>query len=559
MGFHDPLTPAPDPADATADLPAAVLALRDSTEDAFLATGSQLIDIANLLGDAKLAAGSLDKLAQIDLLNQLRIEADRQAATLGVLASEFAETLSVIGRLAVDLTALGEDLHAIGRSVVTMRTVVLNARVTLASLKMRDRNLVSFADSGQTVVAEISDLLTGFGQTMDDILRAVDRTQKTVGQIDATMQADVLSAFRALMHDLEGFESGIRAVSGRGAELAGKLQSLIDATSRAVSGLQVGDRTRQELDHVAVILSDPEGNDPVFLALSAALLQTAAESHGAMVEQLQNSVSEMAAGLKDLVEGHLAGFFNGPGQTVEAAALIQGCEDLGSAIAALQPMQELMNDLGQTMSDAFDAFRDLISQGEGVQDSTHLIGINAVLSCMRLGQDGAALKVVAEQLQVVSRDVGERFATIRTVLSGISLLGDQITSGTSRLVQQSIEVPEQLIGSIVPMVRSVVGYLEPAEAAISRLQHRLSDLSFDFGPANRHRKALDDLSARLPMTAPPPASAHLSDARLGQVFAMFTMEAERDAFRAVLPDRAVTSPPQAAPDTASQEDDSFFF
>lgn len=564
MGTHEPFPfnrPASDLAGGAerAGLCAAVLALRDGTEAAFLATGSQLIDIANLLGDAKLAAGSLDSLVQIDLLNQLRAEADRHAATLSTLASEFAETRSVIGRLASDLAALGEDLHAVGRSVVTMRTVVLNARVTLASLMMRDRNLISFADNGQTVVAEISELLTGFAERMEDILKAVDRTQLTVGQIDGTMQAEVLSAFQDLMQDLSGFESGIRAVSGRGAELARKIQSLIDATSRAVAGLQVGDRTRQQLDHVATILSDTGNTDPVFMALSSALLASAAQTHAAMVDQLQDSVALMTAGLKDLVESHLAGFFNAPGQAVEAATLIQGCEKLGNAIATLQPMQVMTHELGRTMSDAFDAFRSLISQGEGVQDSTHLIGINAVLSCMRLGQDGAALKVVAEQLQVVSRDVGGRFATIRTALSGISMLGDQITSGTSRLVQQSIQVPDQLIGSIVPMVRSVVGYLEPAEQAIARLQGRLTDLSIDFGPANLHREALEDLAARLPLPLLLPTSEQVSDATLEQIFAMFTMESERDAFRAILPDRSVTSTPQAAPDTASPDDDSFFF
>jgi hypothetical protein len=429
----------------------------------------------------------------------------------------------------------------------------------LAALRIRDRNLVSFADNGQAVVVEISALLTGFGQTMDAILKAVERTQGTVGQIDATMQTDVLSAFQAIMQDLSGFESGIRAVSGRGAELAAKLQAMIDATSRAVAGLQVGDRTRQELDHVAAILSDPDGTDPVCLALSAALLQSAARTHGAMVDQLQDSVRLMTAGLKDLVEGYLAGFFSGSGQTVEAAALIEGCDRLGLGIAALQPMQELMHELGQTMSEAFDAFRDLISRGEGVQDSTHLIGINAVVSCMRLGQDGAALKVVAEQLQEVSRDVGGRFAAIRTALSEVSLLGDQITSGTSGLVRQSIEVPEQLIESIVPMVRSVVSYLEPAESAISRLQDRLSHLAFDFGPANRHRAALDTLAAGLPVATPIATSVQLSDAKLGQLLAMFTMEEEREVLRALLPDRSITAAPQALPEVTSEDGDSFFF
>lgn len=534
-----------------------VIALRDSTEAAFLATGAQLIDIATLLADAKLAAVSINSLALIDLLNRLRDEADVQSQTFAALAAEFSDAQSAIRRLSSDLADLGRDLQGVGRSVVTMRSVVLNARVTQASLRQQDRNLLSYAESGQTVVAEISDLLMRFEQTMDDILKAVDQTQLMVGQIDATMRSDVLSAFAALMRDLSGFDKGVRAVGGRGAELSRKLQSLIDATSRAVSGLQVGDSTRQQLDHIAAILSRPDASEPVLGALVGALLVAASQEHSAMLVQLQASVTEMAAGLSDLVEVHLSGFFGAPGQTVDAGRLIDGSATLAQAIAALHPMQDLTRGFGQKMVDEFDSFRSLISTGEGVQDSTHLIGINAVLSCMRLGQDGAALKVVAEQLQVISHEVGGRFATIRSALAGLSTLGNQITSGTSRLVQQSIQMPEQLIGTMVPMVKAVVGHLERAQQAVARLQERLSRLSFDFRPADLHRRQLETLAAQAPIAVALP-SARVSDAALAEIFGMFTMERERHAFRLVMPDRVEGAFRAESSDQRVAEDDPFF-
>lgn len=537
---------------------ARVVSLRDSTEAAFLATGEDLVEVASLLASARTAALSIDTLSQTDILNQLRAEADRQATSFGALSSEFAETRSGIRSLNLELAVLKHDLQAVSRSVVTMRSVVLNARVTLASLRMQDMNLLNFAESGQTVVAEISDLLMRFEQTMDGIQKAVELTEQMVGQIDVTLHTEVLSAFEVLMRDLSGFESGARAVSGRGVELSRRLQALIDATARAVSGLQVGDTTRQRLDHVAYILSLREAGHDALGALVDVLLRDTAHGHASMIDQLNASVTEMTTGITQLVETHLAGFFGSAGQTVEAAVLTAGSARLAEAIAALHPMQEQTRVLGHSMAEEFEVFRSLISKGEGVQDSTHLIGINAVLSCMRLGQDGAALKVVAEQLQVVSREVGGRFATIRVSLSRISTMGDNITSGIGRLVQQSIQVPEQLIGSIGPMIRSVVDHLEPAQQAVGKLRDGLSALSFDFGPAMGHRRQLEDLAASLPERPEVQQSQDLPDATLAGIFAIFTMESERDAFRAVLPERAQAIAVSTSASEQTDMSDDFF-
>lgn len=534
-----------------------VIALRDGTEAAFLSTGEELVEVASLLSSARAAALSIDTLSQTDVLNRLRSEADRQARTFGTLSSEFSDTRSGIRTLNLELAMLRSDLRAVSRSVVTMRSVVLNARVTLASLRMQDMNLLNFAESGQSVVAEISDLLMRFEQTMDGILKAVDLTEEMVGQIDVTLHTDVLSAFEILMRDLSGFEAGARAVSGRGVELSGRLQALIEATARAVSGLQVGDTTRQRLDHIAYILGLPDAGHATLGTLVDTLIRDTSRNHATMLEQLHASVIEMTEGIKQLVDTHLASFFGPSGKTVEAAVLAAGSARLAEAIAALHPMQEQTRALGQSMAEEFEVFRSLISKGEGVQDSTHLIGINAVLSCMRLGQDGAALKVVAEQLQVVSREVGGRFATIRVSLSRISTMGDRITSGIGQLVQQSIQVPEALIGSIGPMVQAVVDQLEPAQEAVARLQEGMSNLAFDFGPAMGHRRQLEELASSLPTRTELPAPDGLSDATLSAIYRIFTMESEREAFRSVLPDHAVDTSGAASQSQADLTDDFF--
>lgn len=98
-------------------------------------------------------------------------------------------------------------------------------------------------------------------------------------------------------------------------------------------------------------------------------------------------------------------------------------------------------------------------------------------------------------------------------------------------------MPKPLSDTIVPMVVSVVGYLEPAQLSIARLQERAAVPSFDFGPANLHRRQVEALAKHVPDPVKALSSEPLADARLPEIHALFTMERERDAFRSVFPGR----------------------
>lgn len=535
-----------------------VLSIRDATEEVFLTTGSQLIELSSLLDTARQGARSLDLIVRGGLLDRLRGETASQSAAFESLTGGFQTVDAGVVALTTSLNQLGADLQDVRRSVVTMRMVVLNARVTLASLHEQDQHLTNFAEDGQTVVAAIVDLLSRFEEAMPTIRELVQETALAVKDVSTNLDADVLVAFRRLMEDVSSFEAGARTASGKGYELSGRLQGLLGATAAAVSGLQVGDSTRQQLDHVAFILSLPEAPDPALRALAEALVVDAAALHCRKLDELRRSVGQMVSGLNDLIEVHLSGFLEACGKAAAPEVLQQDTNRLDLAIKSLQPVQSKAAALEQAMMREFDAFRDLIREGEQVQQSTRQIGINAVLSCTRIGSGGQGLKVVAEQLQFVAHEVGSRFSAMRKTLDGVGAQCAQTNSAIDHALRSSIEMPERLANSMGPLIENVTESLLPVNTAVLRLRDRLADLNLDFGPAMRHAGQLRTLAEGFGSPDALPPSDHLSDDVLSRVAAVFTIERERDVFRAILPSRAAILARPSTEQPVCDPDDGFF-
>ncbi len=539
------------------DLLSQIEAIRDATEGVFLSTGSQLIELSSLLDTAREGAMSLDRIVRGGLLDRLRDEALAQSHSFDELTQGFQKVDASIAALTSSLRELGADLDDVRRSVVTMRMVVLNVRVTLASLHARDQSLTNFADDGQAVVAEIVALLNKFEAAMPAISALVGDIALEVRHISGNLDLGVLVAFRQLMQDVGSFEAGARAVSGKGQALSTKLQLLLRATAAAVSGLQVGDSTRQQLDHVAFILSQPAAADPVMQALAESLIVDAANFHGRTLANLRKSVGQMIDGLKHLYEVHLAGFLETLGKSARPEVLHEGVGRLDLAIKRLHPLQAKAVELERAMALEFDAFRALIARGEEVQQSTRQIGINAVLSCTRLGSGGQALKVVAEQLQFVAREVGSRFSAMRRTLDRIDMLGTETNLAIDRALRNSIEMPERLASSLGPLIKEVTECLLPVNTAVAGLCDQLGKLDIDFGPAQDHCGKLRQLADGFAPLTVLPKSDHLPDDLLSQIATRFTIERERDVFRSILPHRAGLLAVPSPKEVAGNLDDGF--
>ena len=90
------------------------------------------------------------------------------------------------------------------------------------------------------------------------------------------------------------------------------------------------------------------------------------------------------------------------------------------------------------------------------------------------------------------------------------------------------------------------------------LEYRSCRLTFDFAPAQRHSRALAELASQTQSSLGPVGSDALSDASLAQIYAIFTIETERDLFRAVMPDRAEAVAAAVFTEPKAEMDDLFF-
>lgn len=531
--------------------------LRDTTENVFLATGEQLMEIATLLETAITAFNTLVNLSRDDLMHKLREKALGQDESFEELRLGFVDAGKKITGLTSMLRFLDREFHRVRRSVTTTRFVVVNAKTVLSSIPSQQQRLGHLTKEGSRVVEEMEGLLSQFESTLHGIGQSVGRMEQVVLLVGSTVDDNVRNAFDALISDITDFEENVQNIAGSGVETSLRLRGLQAATAKAVAGLQVGDSTRQRLDHVAFVLEHASGDNSPLQDLAALLLDDAFQEQSEKLDQLKNSIAAMITGLRDLVQTHLLEFTGSTERTLNASSLLGGAKRISTSVDALRPLRDEAGQRYQMLDRELDRFNGLIRQNEGVQIRIQHIGMDAVLACTRLGDDGKPLKVVAEQIQIVAQESGDHFGSIRETMKEISELGRSVASETEDMVQRSIQVPATLSADFSLLITQVVATLSPIQRIVADLQGKTAAVTFDFTPAQAHTARLEWLAGQVPRFIPGQKTAPVSDAVLETLFRVFTIERERDVFRTVFPGHSMTVNAASQPEADTEMDDFF--
>lgn len=532
--------------------------LRDTTESIFLSTGEQLIEIAMLLETAIAAFNTLVDLGRDDLMHKLRAKALAQEDSFEVLRNGFVDAGNKISGLTSMLCFLDREFHRVRRSVTTTRFVVVNAKTVLASIPSQQQRLGHLTKEGTRVVEEMEHLLSNFERTLHEIGQSVRRMDQVVSLVGSTVDNDVRSAFDALISDIADFESSFQMIAGAGAAMSNRLKDIQAATAKAVAGLQVGDSTRQRLDHVAFVLENALSENSPLHDLAAVLLEDAFLEQTEKLDQLKNSVASMIAGLRDLVQSHLMEFSGATERTLNASSLLGDAEQIAASVEVLRPLQDKAGQTYQTLDAELNRFNGLIRQNEEVQVKIRHIGMDAVLACTRLGDDGKPLKVVAEQIQIVAEESGDHFGSIRGTMKEISELGRSVASETEEMVKQSIQVPANLSADFGPLITQVVESFSPIQSIIMNLKGKTAAVKFDFAPAQAHTAQLERLASQIPRFIPAEKTELVLDSVLEKIFSGFTIERERDVFRNIFPAQSIAANSASQTATGATLDEFFF-
>lgn len=548
-----PAAPSPAlPASAFAPAPARlardVTALAREIETGFSAAGNRLMQVSDLLLRVQSPLRELLALSDGAELAQIHHQTVEHGGQIEALAADLGAALAGIGGIRDLGLRVNDAVAQTLRIVRTMTIVVLNARVTVASISTDRESLQSFTDAAGQLVNEAADLLHQVDQAITRIAKRNAEALTRAGTLKELIDRDLAAALAAMQGDLELFERGVRGWSDRSGQISAATEAMLGATTRAVAGMQIGDTTRQRLEHVAVILETPvAAPDAAPLArLGRVQLDDTAEAHAEGVAQFLDNTREVEAGLSRLVHDHLSQFEN----RRDAAALQGNLARLHGFVATAVGEQTHLLRHARSLETEFEQLGRLIEMGDEFESRMRLIAINAVIACANLGEEGRSLKEISTQLQGLATEAAGSFPKLKQHLTGMSGIALDTARRFDAVSAQARALETGAAVAIDTGVRRIDAILASVRSAAQEIRNSTGGQDRHLAAIERHGAKLTTAGGGWAATAAThPAEALTTEAGLalaGHAMAIYTMERERDLHRRIIVTAAAAAPAAAA-------------
>lgn len=557
------------------------------TEESFLAAGSDLaaaVDVLRLLGG---------------LFDRLRVtfgaeNGDRMVALIAGTRGHLAEIQGGFDRFlvasdAVRLAVRGVRVEVgdLDRVVRTIANVSINARIQGNGLIPPRPQVSAFIDrlavmaaEAETILGDVREAMAGIGAEMAEMDAVTQDLREELGH-------RVLPALVRFGRMAQGVLDRQDAMATTNAGLAARMDEIKAEVSRLVIGLQSGDATRQRLERVRAILADAGSAQAgltqagfsqagfsqvgVLLELVAALSQAAVE---AAAEDIAGTITAAGAVQKsaEFAIGQARACYVGrPGAMAADGGEAEG---FATSIASVRGKLDLMRQRAAGLRERLGAILRHETALRQIGHQVRLSGLNAVLICAKLGEEGRALRELAQWLRTLTDESDAIVMRLQSVLDKTAgqadRLGGESIGGFEAALHAFFDEAAEL-GAILAAIgqdradaaqmfdnvgQSLPQRLGHATQALMRFQLLLREMAF-FDAAVMARRA------SLPETPPPDAGPYAGpDAGavdlLAELRKHYTMQSERDIHdRIVGAPVAVMAAPQAfveAPVAAAADD-----
>jgi hypothetical protein len=383
---------------------------RGAVEKRFLAAGEVLAlavgGVGQLIGSLDNLAGALDP----QTVEATRTELNSAARSLFDLRERLeGRRLKTRGlsRLVDGLRAGIEDMR---RDLAYLRVFSINIKVTAAGIPGAGEDFALFAqeisDRIESGRVELERFASEVSVLHDQLNAALVQEQALGGECERLIPS-VPDGLAASAHDISAHHEKVARVAAEVRELAQDIQRKVGA---ALAALQVGDSTRQRIEHVqnglakiAAACPEPETqarmSAVVGPVLSAQLGAAAADFHrdAAQIHQSMAGIATHARELlrlKDLAFGRSAaneGFLDRMTVHLDQALGLVGRMEGADSVAA---------QTGRSAVAAVEALSRRIAALQSIKTDVQQMALNTTLKCARIGETGKPLSVIAIELRV---------------------------------------------------------------------------------------------------------------------------------------------------------------
>lgn len=560
-----------------AGIAASLAVPRERIESAFLAVGGRLAEAAILLNRIVAAFEALPR----DLEGERTTAAMQRLGAFAREAREIAEAFAAEGRdvaaLKRAVAAAAHPIEDLQRAVRLMEILAVNARIVAAGLDGAADRFGVFTTDIANLAQGARRAIASFAEGHKQLAAAVGAAAGQFTAFDQAHRETLASLVASLEAGLGQVEARRSESASRSAETARVSGGVAMRIASAVMALQVGDATRQRVQHaeeamtaLATWLSGGEhagivvpaaaagGLASLALRLAGAQLDDTISSFEGETGEAERALVELAADADGTV-AECRRLYGGTGGSPLAAL---GSE-MRRAAVLLRDGEAERERLGRTAVAVDETVEVLVGHVEAVQEieaNMRLVGLNAAVKCAQLGPRGAALSVIATQLReltselvVAARGAIQRLEEATAAARAFTRTSaGQLASSLGRLEAEAMgamELLEEVDGRLAAALQTLE---RDGPAAIARLNEASHGLGGHAGIA----EALSDAHFELTALTAETGEASPDMPVLAPVFAAlrrgYSMEAERR-----IHDRLVGAAPEAP--AGAEADDALFF
>lgn len=545
---------------------------RSVIEKRFLAAGEVLAlavgGVGGLIGALDELAGALDPAT----VEATRAELNSAAQSLLGLRDRLAErrdSTRGLSRLVDNLRAGIEDMR---RDLAYLRVFAINIKVTAAGVAGAGDDFALFAqeisDRIESGRVEVERFAANVVALHDQLSAALVQEQTLAGECERLIPA-VPDALAASGADIAGHHEKVARVAGEVRALAQDIQRKVGS---ALAALQVGDSTRQRIEHVQQGLSrlhatcpDPRTRGPiaaVVTPLLAAQLGAAAADFHRDAAQIHQSMASIASSASELLRLRELAF----GRTASGEGFLDRMTGhLGQALGLVDRMETADADALSTGRAAVAAVADLtrrIAELQAIKTDVQQMALNTTLKCARIGDAGKPLSVIAIEMRahasLLEGSAQRALVTLEALAAdagrmaedhGGGVAGTALTNATERLRKANATVEADL-AEVAQQGETVVRALKEATGRL--------DFHGEIGTALDAAATMLD-RGRAAAVGDGAADPALLAENLQAIAKSYTMAQEREIHAALTAGLALDVPQAAPAAVAAEELESVLF
>jgi hypothetical protein len=550
-----------------------------AVEGRFLQAGEVLAQAVDGLGGLVASLDQLAKTLDGEMVAATTAELEAAAAALLALPERHGGRRDAIARLASTGELLAGGIENMRRNMAYLRVFAINIKITAGGIAAAGEEFGDFAQE----IRDCIELGRGQLDAFDGELQALRLVFTSAARHEAALAVQCEGLLPAVP---DGLTAGAAAMVGHHRRIASAAEG-VAALARAVqlkvgsalSGLQIGDITRQRIEHVSEALElfaatpglspDQQARMAVFLhGLLAAQIRSTADDFHRDVALLGEALQGIGADAAELLRLRDATF--GKVDAGEEGFLRKLESDVGKALALVDDMARADSkaaELGGSAALAVTGLGERIASLQAMRTDVRHMALNTNIKSSRVGVAGKPLAVIAVELRAHADHMATSTQEALTALTALARDAG-VLSGTDGAVEgaRAVDVGAALSGATDRLKTAgdaveveLTSLARQGEAVVEILRRAAGRLDFQLEIGAILDEAADAFAEQA--GAEPPDIADVMEplgALLSQILKRYTMSSERDVhrdFTAGLAFAADAAPYAAGPAATAAEDD----